>query len=74
MAEPIRPFVIDEQPGTKAYCACGKSANLPYCDGSHAGSEFRPYIVKLDKPTTVAICKCRQSKNRPYCDGTHSRL
>ena len=24
------------------WCSCGKSKNQPFCDGSHAGSEFTP--------------------------------
>jgi len=29
------PYVKDEQPGEKWWCACGHSKNQPYCDGSH---------------------------------------
>ena len=31
-----KPFVCEEQPGRKAWCACGESEKKPYCDGSHA--------------------------------------
>ena len=24
------------------WCSCGKSKNQPFCDGSHAGSDFTP--------------------------------
>ena len=44
MAEPkhgTSPMVIDETPGKKAYCQCGLSENLPYCDGSHSREESR---------------------------------
>ena len=30
----VKPIVVEETPGKKAYCACGLSANLPYCDVS----------------------------------------
>ena len=30
------PYVKEEQPGKKFWCACGESKNQPYCDGSHA--------------------------------------
>jgi len=69
-----RPFVIAETPGKKAYCACGKSKNLPYCDGTHKGTGFTPFIVEITEAKTVAICGCGHSKNRPFCDGTHNTL
>ncbi|MCZ8488180.1 CDGSH iron-sulfur domain-containing protein [Vibrio lentus] len=24
------------------FCTCGKSKNQPFCDGSHAGTGFKP--------------------------------
>ena len=27
------------------YCACGKSKNQPFCDGSHTGSKFTPIKI-----------------------------
>jgi len=74
MAEKATPYIIKEQAGTKAYCACGKSDNIPYCDGSHSGTGITPHIVKLEEDKTVAICGCGHSENMPYCDGTHSSL
>ena len=79
MAQPkhgTRPIVIDETAGKKAYCQCGLSANLPYCDGSHSreGTGLRPLVVDITVACKLAICQCHQSGNRPYCDGTHSRL
>lgn len=71
-----RPIVIDETPGKKAYCQCGLSANLPYCDGSHSreGTGLAPIVVVVDAPGKKAVCQCHQSGNRPWCDGTHSKL
>lgn len=65
------PFVLDLAAGTYYFCACGKSKNLPYCDGSHKGSDFTPYQVELKEAKKVGICRCGKSKNRPFCDGTH---
>jgi len=67
------PFVVDENAGTRAICACGKSDRLPYCDGNHFGSNKQPFMVQLDEPKTVAWCGCRRSGNLPYCDGTHAK-
>ena len=31
------------------WCSCGKSKNQPFCDGSHAGSEFTPLKYVAEK-------------------------
>lgn len=79
MAEPkhgTRPIVIEEAAGTKAYCQCGWSENLPYCDGSHNRMQtgLRPIVCQVDAPGRKAVCQCHQSANKPWCDGTHKTL
>jgi methylamine---glutamate N-methyltransferase subunit C len=59
---------------TYAWCACGKSANQPWCDGSHQGSEFKPKVFKAEADEAAYLCMCKHSKNPPYCDGTHASL
>jgi CDGSH-type Zn-finger protein len=61
-------------PGTYWWCACGKSATQPFCDGSHKGSEFSPIEAVVDVEKIVAWCGCKRSKNKPFCDGSHARL
>jgi CDGSH-type Zn-finger protein len=68
------PYVVEVQPGTYAWCACGRSAKQPYCDGSHGGTSFRPVIEKIDETKTVAWCGCKHTKGAPFCDGSHSGL
>lgn len=68
------PYVIDIEPGKYAWCACGRSKNDPYCDGSHKDTEFRPIVVEINENKSVAWCGCKQSKNKPYCDGSHKNL
>jgi len=79
MAEPIhgtKPIVVEETAGKKAYCTCGLSANLPYCDGAHnrENTGIAPIVCEVTEAGKKAICQCHQSGNMPWCDGTHSRL
>ena len=67
------PYVVHEQAGIKAWCTCGRSAKQPYCDGSHAGTRFRPKVVTVAEAKTIAWCGCKQTQNPPFCDGSHSR-
>ncbi len=69
-----KPYVMEMQAGTYAWCACGKSKNQPFCDGSHAGSKFSPVIQKIEAPTKVAWCGCKHTKTPPFCDGSHLKL
>ena len=78
MAEPkhgTSPMVIEETPGKKAYCECGHSANLPYCDGSHSreNTGVKPSVVEVTEAGKKAVCQCHRSGNIPWCDGTHSQ-
>ncbi len=66
-----RSYTIDEEAGTKYWCACGKSNNQPYCDGSHKGTSFTPVKVEIKESKKVYWCGCKHSKKGPFCDGTH---
>ncbi|NHB70365.1 CDGSH iron-sulfur domain-containing protein [Perlabentimonas gracilis] len=68
------PFVMDMKPGTYYWCACGKSKNQPFCDGSHQGTSFQPKEVVIDEQKTVAWCGCKHTKKPPFCDGTHQNI
>lgn len=69
------PHILELEAGkTYAWCACGESANQPWCDGSHKGSSFSPKIFTADESKTAAMCMCKQTKNPSFCDGTHMSL
>jgi CDGSH-type Zn-finger protein len=68
------PFVVDELPGEKWWCRCGRSKNQPYCDGSHKGTAFTPEPVTFAAPRKVAWCACKRTGTPPFCDGSHKRL
>jgi CDGSH-type Zn-finger protein len=68
------PKVMQMEPGTYYWCACGKSENQPFCSGAHHGTEFTPVKTVIDSPKQVAWCMCKQSKNKPFCDGSHRNV
>jgi CDGSH iron-sulfur domain-containing protein 3 len=69
------PYARDLEEG-KAYfwCACGRSAAQPFCDGSHKDTGFAPKPFKAEKTGTAYLCGCKHTKNAPYCDGSHKSL
>ncbi len=79
MAEPViaqkAPYPVDVEAG-KAYfwCSCGQSKNQPFCDGSHAGTEFAPTPYKAKASGTLYFCGCKKTGKGPFCDGTHNGL
>lgn len=79
MSEPViaqkGPYPVQVE-ATKTYywCACGRSKNQPFCDGSHKGTEFTPVKYEASESKTVYFCGCKHSANKPYCDGTHAKL
>jgi CDGSH iron-sulfur domain-containing protein 3 len=78
MSEPFiaqkAPYPADLEPGTYWWCACGKSQNQPFCDGSHKHTEFTPVKFEITEKTRVYLCGCKHSNDKPFCDGTHNKL
>lgn len=69
------PFAVEVEEGkTYVWCACGRSATQPFCDGSHQGTGLQPVPYKAGESGTVFFCGCKNTKNRPLCDGTHATL
>ena len=69
------PYPVEVEAG-KAYfwCACGKSAKQPFCDGSHKVTSITPVKYTAEESKTVYFCGCKQSGKSPLCDGTHKSL
>ncbi|MDW8394008.1 MAG: CDGSH iron-sulfur domain-containing protein [Chitinophagales bacterium] len=68
------PLVMEVQPGTYYWCACGLSKTQPFCDGSHRSTGFVPVEIVFSEPKKVAWCACKHSNKKPFCDGSHRHL
>ncbi len=71
---PFQPIVQKVEPGEYWWCACGKSASQPFCDGSHQGTGVAPQKVVIEEAKTVAWCTCKATRSMPFCDGSHKNL
>lgn len=56
------------------WCSCGRSATQPFCDGSHAGTQFLPVLFKAKADEDVIFCGCKHTATAPFCDGAHGNL
>jgi mannose-6-phosphate isomerase-like protein (cupin superfamily)/CDGSH-type Zn-finger protein len=79
MAAPVvarpKPCLVTLKAGrTYFWCACGRSAKQPFCDGSHQGTGIEPRKFVAAKDEEVLLCGCKQTAAAPYCDGAHSNL
>ena len=69
------PYPVEVEAGKKYFwCSCGKSAQQPFCDGSHQGSDFTPLPYTADATKTLYFCGCKRTGKAPLCDGSHAGL
>jgi CDGSH iron-sulfur domain-containing protein 3 len=76
MSDPVRasdtPYAVDVEAGKSYYwCACGKSSQQPFCDGSHKDTGISPVKYDAEEAKKVYFCGCKATKNQPLCDGSH---
>ncbi len=70
-----QPIAVGVEAG-KSYwwCACGRSKQQPFCDGSHKGTGFTPVEWKAEAAAEAWFCACKRTGRRPMCDGSHKKL
>ena len=69
------PVVTEVEAGKDYWwCACGKSKNQLFCDGSHKGSAFTPLQWTAPESRQVWFCACKQTATQPLCSGAHKEL
>lgn len=69
------PYSVRVEAGKSYFwCACGRSATQPFCDGSHKGTGLTPVKYTAEKDRTVFFCGCKHSQKKPLCDGSHAKL
>jgi CDGSH-type Zn-finger protein len=69
------PYAVEVKAGrTYFWCACGRSAKQPFCDGSHSETGMSPVAHKAEKDGTLYFCGCKATGAPPLCDGTHNTL
>ena len=79
MTEPIpaqkAPYGVTVENGKQYWrCACGRSQNQPFCDGSHKGTGLTPVGYTATATEQKWFCGCKHSGSKPFCDGTHKNL
>ena len=69
------PYPVAVEAGKAYYwCACGRSKNQPFCDGSDKVTTITPVAWTAPETKTAYLCGCKHSANKPLCDGTHKSL
>lgn len=76
MEGPVRssdtPFPVAVEAGKSYFwCACGRSAKQPFCDGSHTGTGMTPVRHQAQAAGTLYFCGCKATGKAPLCDGSH---
>ncbi|MBT8071383.1 MAG: CDGSH iron-sulfur domain-containing protein [Gammaproteobacteria bacterium] len=79
MSKPVisnnRPVKVNLEQGEEYYfCVCGRSSKQPFCDGSHAGTSFKPNAFTAEEGGEAYLCACKHTRNAPHCDGSHKQF
>ncbi len=69
MTEPViaqkKPCVVELEAGISYWwCACGRSANQPFCDGSHEGTGLNQWNLRCRKAKNTVCAPVNTPKMR----------
>lgn len=69
------PYGFSVEAGKQYFwCACGRSRQQPFCDGSHKGTGLAPVLFTAATSEKMWFCGCKATGAKPFCDGTHNGL
>ena len=69
------PIAVRLEKGkTYWWCACGRSREQPFCDGTHKGTGIEPLAFTAKGSGEAWLCQCKRTAAPPWCDGSHARL
>jgi CDGSH-type Zn-finger protein len=60
------PLEAKLKPGKYKWCACGKTKDVPWCDGTCKGG--KPVKFKIAEKGVYEVCDCGKTKKPPFCD------
>ena len=66
-------IAVDVEHGKFYYwCSCGISSKQPFCDDSHKGTEFNPFVYKAELTKKMFFCACKQTNKQPFFVTVHT--
>lgn len=64
LPHPKKTSTVTLESGPLAFCTCGKSSRLPFCDGSYRHTKFTAVLFKIPASRDEWLCP-NSSTNKP---------